>query len=192
VSVDYGVRFGPSFTSLSSVETFDPEIVARANEPTMNFGGFVTVDLPGPLSLQPEILFAARGQRVHDKDAQPEEETGQPRADRVVLLRFLEIPMLLRLSKQTRPSTSLYLIGGPAFAFSRNAVIREVADSGDLEDISTDVTSTTFSVIVGGGIAHGRWLADARYVLGLQNVAVDPTPAAVKASAFTVLMGIRF
>jgi hypothetical protein len=29
-------------------------------------------------------------------------------------------------------------------------------------------------------------------VLGLQNVAVDPTPAAVKASAFTVLMGIRF
>src|SRR5262245_4600650 len=68
LDINWGVRFGPSFTSLSSVEPFDSTVVAAAREPTLNFGGFLTVDLPGPLALQPEILFAAKGHRVRDKD----------------------------------------------------------------------------------------------------------------------------
>ena len=36
----YGVRFGPSFTTLTSVEPFDDTAATAAFEPTMNFGGF--------------------------------------------------------------------------------------------------------------------------------------------------------
>src|SRR5262245_49168268 len=53
----YGVRFGPSFTTLSSVDAFDETAAAAAFEPTMNFGGFVNLKLSGAMSFQPEILF---------------------------------------------------------------------------------------------------------------------------------------
>ena len=115
--IEYGVRFGPAFTTLTSVETFDVTVAAAAREPTMNFGGFISLNLFGPLALQPEVLFAAKGHRIHDKDAQPiVSGTGvtPPKADRVILLRYLEIPLLLRASKQTAADSSFYLIAGPA------------------------------------------------------------------------------
>ena len=50
-------------------------------------------------------MFASKGQSIRDKDAEPattpDGELELPAADRVVLVRYLEFPMLLRLSKQT-------------------------------------------------------------------------------------------
>lgn len=194
-AVEYGVRFGIALTSLTSVETFDATSVGAAREPTMNFGGFVTVHLAGPLAFQPEVLFSAKGQRIHDKDAAPivtGTGTKPPEADRVVLLRYLEIPLLVRVSRQTRPETSVYLIGGPALAFRRGAVIREVANPGRLEDIADMVTGGNFSLVFGAGLQHARWLVDARFTRGLRNVAVAPQPAEVKTGGFAVLLGARF
>jgi Outer membrane protein beta-barrel domain len=194
-AVEYGVRFGPAFTSLTSVETFDETAAAAAAEPTMNFGGFLILHVAGPMSLQPEVLFAAKGHRIHDKDAPPRvtgSGTLPPKADRVILVRYLEFPLLLRVSKRTRPDSSLYLIGGPALAIRRNAVLREVANSGRLEDIEDQVTGNNLSVVFGAGLQHQRWLFDARMTKGLRNVAVNPQPEEVKTSAFAVLLGVRF
>jgi Outer membrane protein beta-barrel domain len=194
-SIEYGVRFGPAFTSLTSVETFDETVAAAAVEPTMNFGGFLILHLGGPLSLQPEVLFSAKGHRVHDKDAPPRitgTGTKPPQADRVILLRYLEIPLLVRLSKRTREDSSVYLIAGPALAIRRNAVFRQVANSGRLEDIDDQVTGNNLSGVFGAGLQHQRWLVDARITKGLRNVAVVPVPGEVKTSGFSVLMGVRF
>ena len=208
----YGVRFGPSFTTLTSVEPFDPTATTAAFEPTMNFGGYALIDLTGFLSFQPEVLFAAKGQRIRDKDAQPiTTPTGElklPAADRVVLVRYLEFPLLLRLSRRTHANTSLYAIGGPAFALRRNAVIREVVDAGRHEDIDDLVTGSNLSYIAGLGVQYRRWLVDARFTRGMRNIATgarvptqidttqEPisgsTPVAVKTGAFSVLMGARF
>jgi hypothetical protein len=188
------VRFGPSFTSLTSVETLSPADVAVAFEPTMNFGGFFSFAV-GPLSFQPEVLFAAKGHRVRDKDEPPvSTSTGGTKpapADRVILLRYLEVPILLRLAKQTHERTSLYLIGGPAFGFRRNAVIREVADPGRRTDIEDEVNRRNLLLVVGAGLQHKRWLVDARLTRGVRNVAADPQPGQVKTNAFSVLMGVR-
>ena len=148
--LSFGVRFGPSFTTLTSVETFDDTAEPAAFEPTMNFGGFFNFALTRMLSLQPEVLFAAKGQRIRDKGAPPVitasgEEKPAP-ADRVILVRYLEFPILIRLSKQTHENTSLYVIAGPAIAFRRNAVIREVVDSGRHEDIEEQVNSGDLSL----------------------------------------------
>lgn len=193
-AITYGVRFGPSFTTLTSVETFDVSVVAAASEPTMNFGGFVAIGLTGPLAFQPEVLFAARGHRIHDRNAPPTRTlTGikPPEADRVILLRYLEIPLLVRASKRMHADTSVYLIGGPALAFRRNAVIREVADPGRLEDIADQVSGRNLSLVFGGGLQHQRWLVDARFSRGLRNVAIVPQPGQVKTGAFAVLLGVR-
>ena len=195
LSLEYGVRFGPSFTSLTSIETFDPTDVPVAVEPTLNFGGFFTINLPGPVSFQPEVLFAAKGHRIRDRNAPPintASGTQEAPANRVILLRYLEVPVLLRIAKQTHERTSLYLIGGPAFAFRRNAVIREVADPGRLTHIEDEITGRNLLLVFGAGLQHKRWLVDARLTRGVRNVAVDPQPAEVKTNAFSVLMGVRF
>ena len=192
----YGVRFGPSFTSLTSVEPFDDSATIAAFEPTMNFGGYVQFDLTGAFSFQPEVLFAAKGHRIRDKDAEPfTTATGEiklPAADRVVLVRYLEFPMLLRISRRTHENTSVYLIGGPSFALRRNAVIREVADAGMHEKIDDLVSGSDLSYIFGAGLQHRRWLVDARFVRGMRNIATFGEPVAVKTGAFSVLMGARF
>ena len=110
----------------------------------------------------------------------------------MILVRYLEFPLLLRMSKQTHENTSLFVIVGPAIAFRRNAVIREVVDSERLEDIENQVNGRDLSYIMGGGMQHRRWLVDARITRGTRNIASDPFPASVKTSAFAVLMGARF
>lgn len=192
--VDFGVRFGPSFTSLTGVETLEPADVAAAVEPTMNFGGYFTFALSGPWSFQPEVLFAAKGHRIRDSQALPISTTEGPKpapADRVILLRYLEFPLLLRLAKQTGETSSVFLIGGPAFAFRRNAVVREVADPGRRTEIDDLISGSNLLYIFGAGLQHKRWLVDARLTRGARNVAVDPQPSIVKTNAFSVLMGVR-
>src|SRR5688500_2137352 len=194
--IDYGVRFGPSFTTLTNVDVLDETAAAAAFEPTLNFGGFVTFRLTPAMAFQPEILFAAKGHRIRDKNAQPvTTPTGEvklPAANRVILVRYLEVPLLLRLSKRTHESTSLYVIGGPAFALRRNAVIRQVSDPGRREDIDDLISGSNFLYIVGGGLQHKRWLVDARITRGVRSVAADAGLAPVKTGAFSVLMGVRF
>lgn len=193
--VHYGVRFGPSFTSLTNVDPFDETAALAAFEPTLNFGGYVQMDLTGPFSFQPEVLFAAKGHRIRDKDAKPfTTSTGEiklPAADRVVLVRYLEIPLLLRMSRRVKENTSVYLIGGPALALRRNAVIREVADSGKLEAITDLVSGRDLSYIFGAGVQHRRWLVDARFTRGMRDIAAKPAPLPVKTGAFSVLMGVK-
>jgi hypothetical protein len=194
--IDYGVRFGPSFTTLTNVDVLDETAAAAAFEPTLNFGGFVTFQLTPAMAFQPEVLFAAKGHRIRDKDAQPlTTPTGEsklPAANRVILVRYLEVPLLLRLSKRTHESTSLYVIGGPAFALRRNAVIRQVSDPGRREDIDDLISGSNFLYILGGGLQHERWLVDARVTRGVRSVAADAGLAPVKTGAFSVLMGVRF
>ena len=194
--IHYGVRYGPSFTTLTSVEPFDDTAATAAFEPTLNFGGYVQIEMTGAFSFQPEVLFAAKGHRIRDKTAQPvTTPTGElklPAADRVVLVRYLEFPLLMRLSKRMHENTSVYLIGGPSFALRRNAVIREVADAGRREDIADLVSGSDLSYIYGAGLQHRRWLVDARFTRGMRNIATDPTPVGVKTGAFSVLMGTRF
>jgi hypothetical protein len=96
------------------------------------------------------------------------------------------------MAKQTHENTSLFVIAGPAIGFRRNAVIREVVDSGRHEVITDEVNSGDFSYVFGAGLQHRRWLVDARFTRGTRNIAVDPFPAPVKTSAFAVLMGARF
>ena len=154
--IHYGVRFGPSFTTLTSVEPFDADRYhgrVRTDDELRRVSSLI--DLTGSLSFQPEVLFAAKGQRIRDKDAQPittpDGELKLPAADRVVLVRYLEFPLLLRLSKHTHENTSLYVIAGPAFALRRNAVIRQVVDSGRHEVIDELVSGSNLSYIFGAG-----------------------------------------
>ncbi len=165
------MRFGPSFTTLTSVETFDDTAAPAAFEPTMNFGGFVNIALGGAMSFQPEVIFAAKGEQDSRQGRAARHHARRqlelPDADRVILVRYLEFPLLLRMSKRTHENTSLYLMAGPAIALRRNAVIREVVDAGRHEVITMMVKAAmTFRYIAGRRLATqalaGRRALDAR------------------------------
>jgi hypothetical protein len=94
----------------------------------------------------------------------------------VILVRYMEIPLLLRISKRTHENTSLYLIAGPALAIRRNAVIREVADAGRHEDIADQVMGSNLSYIGGGGLQHKRWLIDRDHTIKLVVLASAAGP----------------
>ena len=193
-SIVYGVRFGPAFTSLTSVETFDATVVSAGFEPTLNFGGFATIHALGPLSFQPEVLFSAKGERIHHMDAKPIVSgtgTKPPPADRVVLVRYLEFPLLIRAARRTHEDAAFYAIAGPALGIRRNAVIREVPDPGKKIDIGPQVSGSNFSLVYGAGFQYRRWMVDARFTKGLRNIAVEPAVGVVKTSGFAVLMGVR-
>ena len=63
----------------------------------------------------------------------------------------------------------MYAIAGPAFAFRRNAVIREVVDAGRHEDIDDLVSGSNLSYIAGVGVQYRRWLVDARFSRGMRK-----------------------
>ena len=177
--IHYGVRFGPSFTSLTSVEPFDDTATTAAFEPTMNFGGLrADRSRPGHSRFSPKCCSPQRGiafgTKMRSRSPTSTGELQLPPAHYSVLVRYLEFPLLLRMSKRTHENTSVYLIGGAAFALLRNAEIREVADPGRHEDIDDLVSGSHLSYIFGAGLQHRRWLVDARFVRGLRNIASDP------------------
>ena len=194
--VHYGVRYGPSFTTLTSVEPFDETAVIAAFEPTLNFGGYVQIDMAGAFSFQPEVLFAAKGHRIRDKrraaglnaDRRAEASAGGqsgagalprvPDADAAVEAHAREhvgVPhrrTVIRHAAQRRDSRSGRL--GQARGHRRSRQRQRL------------------SYIFGAGLQHRRWLVDARFTRGMRNIATDPTPVGVKTGAFSVLMGTRF
>ena len=162
----------------------------------MNFGGYALIDLRGPLSFQPEVLFAAKGHRIRDKDAQPiTTSTGElklPAADRVVLVRYLEFPLLLRHVEAHARNTSLYdrrpvIRLAPERRDTRGRRRRQARGHRRLGERQQPVVhrrrGRAIQALAGRCALHAR---DAKHRVRSRD------PVAVKTGAFSVLMGARF
>jgi hypothetical protein len=192
-TLESGVKIGLALTNLSNVSTLVNTSIAAGFEPTISLGGFLTIPVSGRVGFQLEAALAAKGQRIRDPNATISAGTPrEPQADRVVLLKYLEFPLLMRLSTAGRAGTSLYVLGGPAIGFRLGAVSRTVADAGVLNDIEALIKGTDFGLMVGGGIQHNHVLVEGRVTKGLQNVALVPAPGEVKTRSLAVIVGVRF
>ena len=90
--LQFGVRFGPSFTTLTSVETFDDTAEPAAFEPTMNFGGFFNFALTrdavvatrSALRGEGRAHSRQRGAAGHHRERRRKARAGRPRHSRAV------------------------------------------------------------------------------------------------------------
>jgi hypothetical protein len=145
----------------------DDETSDRRN--SWMFGAYAEVGLGGLFSLRPELLIAEKG---------GQESLGP--IDLTAKLRWLQVPVLLRLDIATSGPVNPYFELGPAVSFRIGCELEgefggqsASADCDDLEalEIEADpVKKTDVSAIIGAGLRFGRWGLGVRYDHGLADL----------------------
>ena len=146
-------------------------------------GMFATLPLFSGLELQPEALFTSKGARV---DLEGVEAS--------LVVDYLEVPALVRLSRRGGGRMHYYVAGGPAVGFLLRARTRtKFATSTEEIDIKDEVNRFDFGVAMGGGVEIGSLVIDGRYTLGLQDIDKDKSDTIKTTNrAVTLTVGFKF
>jgi hypothetical protein len=146
-------------------------------------GGYLTWRMFSWLELQPEVLYSLKGARVGDEDV-----------DAKVLLDYLDVPLLARISRGAPGSRRFYGVGGIALGVLLRARTR--ADFGGATeeiDIKDDVETLDLGAVFGGGMEFGSLVVDARYTHGIRDIDKDTTDTVkIKTRAASITVGNRF
>jgi hypothetical protein len=163
--IQFGIKAGANFS------TFTGDGVDGAKTKIGFHGGaFVGVPLFSTFSLQPELVYSDQGYKVKE-----DEFSGKLNAE------YLNIPVLF---KYNNPS-GFFAQTGPQLGFLLSAKAKADGESTDLKD---QFKSTDFSWAVGIGylIKSVNVGIDARYNIGLSNVAKSSGDGSAKNSVFQV------
>lgn len=146
-------------------------------------GAFATLPLFSRLELQPEVLFTSKGASV---DLEGVEAS--------LVVDYLEVPALARLSRRGGGKMHYYVAGGPSVGFLLRARTRtKFATATEEVDISDDVNRFDFGVAMGGGVEIGALVIDGRYTLGLQDIDKDKSDAVKTTNrAVSLTVGFKF
>ena len=101
-------------------------------------------------------------------------------------LNYIDVPLLLTLGPSSSDDTRFNVFTGPQFSFNLKAEDEFLGVTTDRDD---DVKSSDFGWVLGAGLEKGRITADARYTLGLSNIAEGGGEA--KNRVFSVMIGFK-
>ena len=168
-TMTFGAKGGMNLADLS----LDPPEGCCDMKTGLALGGFVDIGIRNMFSFQPEFLFfMQKGAKTSDSAVS---ESVSIRSD------YIEFPLLVKANFQTTGNVRPFAVFGPGIGFRTGAHI----DDADIKD---ETESTDFSLIFGGGVTVGRAIIEARYDLGLNDVASDETGSA-KTRTFSILVG---
>jgi hypothetical protein len=179
----FGGKVGPGFTDIALDEddgqTYQRRIAGAG-------GGFVRLPLTGPVAVQLEALSMPKGSRL----------VGDDGVTQTLMLRYVEMPVLLRLDAQR--AAGWYLFGGGYFAIRSSAKVQvsfvdNSISSGTREDASDAVERFDRGWVAGAGCDIGRFLlVEGRYSRGLANVNRVDGAVGFTNRALTFMAGVRF
>ncbi len=141
-------------------------------------GAFLTYNFSPAMAVQPEVIYCMKGVKA---------EVG----DMKLKLDYLVIPVLLKYDVPTQGKISPNIFAGPELGILLSA------KKGDV-DIKDSTESVDFGISFGAGIdfamESGKITLDARYTVGLSNVAKteEGDNTSVKNGTFMVLLGYGF
>jgi hypothetical protein len=181
-SAAVGVKAGYGLSKLSFTGGEVPPLVNLKAPVGGIFFGFGM----GPISIQPEVLYVRIGARMEEGSDWLEE-------------RFdcIQVPLLLKVNVMPGPVSPM-IYGGPYGAYRLTAKeVENIGGVSDSYDIKDQTVSFDYGIVFGGGIdfnlAAIKLTAEARYNLGLANLAKDPEPGfSVKNRTLMFLVGIGF
>ncbi len=166
----YGVKAGVNLANLSADDIEDNKILT-----SFHVGFFVEIDLSETISLQPELLYSAQGAKFEE-----EEDGFSVSTD--LKVNYINLPIMFKFNV----AEGFNLEVGPQIGFLVSA---ELFD----EDIKDEVESFDFGVNVGFSFDFTEELfAQARYNLGLANIAADSDADKTKNSVISVSLGYKF
>jgi hypothetical protein len=183
-----GAKAGPNFSMVvfdpdQGDEDYDQRVAAAG-------GGFFVLPVTRRIGLQLEALFNPKGAKLYDA---AEELTG------TVLLRYFEIPMLVRINGPRSASRAFHFFAGPYSAFRMSAT-REISfaaggvTAGEKTDMSDEVERFEFGMLGGAGVDVGKHVViDGRYSHALTDLNTDSSDGVrIRNKMFTVMAGVRF
>lgn len=147
-------------------------------------GGVLNLGLGGRFSLRIEPMFCTKGSKVTIDIFGAETGT--------VRLSYLELPVLLNVSLSSgavRP----YIIAGPTLGYLTSATGTD--STGSKTDIKNNFKRTDPGISFGGGVRMpGRpsFFVEARYTLGLANIAKDSEGISLKNRGLQLAAGLTF
>ncbi len=153
-------------------------------------GVFVEISLPGPLAIQPEVLYSVKGSKA---DVPATFLT--PAMTVTSTLSYIEIPVLLKFYLPT-PVIKPNIFAGPALGILTSAKAKAEYSGGSVEtDIKDAVTSSDIGAVIGAGVKLALPIVDlsieGRYNYGLKSIdKQDGTK--VYNRTISVLVGIGF
>jgi hypothetical protein len=177
--MEIGVKGGLSLAEFSGGDNaFDS---AQGSRKGLVAGAFLAFPLGGPLSLQPEALFAQKGTAYDFPDL-----------DTTLKLDYVEVPLLLkaRFGVFVRP----YVFAGPYVGFRLSAKAHSDAGDDGEEDVDFEDRSkgTDYGFVAGAGLEIGVFLVEGRYARGYAGIAADDIDDDVDNAVWSVLVGLRF
>lgn len=163
--VQFGVKAGANFSTFTGDNTDDAKTKVG-----FNAGALVALPLFNEFSLQPEVVYSGQGFKVSGQGI-----SGTFSAN------YLNVPVLFKYNNPT----GFFLQTGPQIGFLMSA---KAKSGGQTEDEKDLFNSTDFSWAFGLGylVKSVNVGIDARYNLGLSNIAKDSGDEKVKNSVFQV------
>lgn len=173
-SFNKGIKVGYNIANLS----VDPS-TETSSRSSFAGGGYVELDLLGPIDFQGEVLYSPKG-------ATAKFTAG----DSTYKVDYLEIPLLVKLQLPLLPTLSWNIHAGPAFAFKISESTDPKQENGRDNFSSSDVGG-----VVGLGVKFSAFIShitvDARYTFGFNDVSAH-SDLKVKNNVFALLLGIGF
>ena len=132
-------------------------------------GGFVQFAFNDNFSLQPEMMFVMKGVNLDLRD-----NLGTASAS----VNYLEFPIFMRFNRSLNDMLRGFVMAGPSFGVkvgtggTLNGAQGAVEGSRDF-DIDPAIESKDFGLAFAGGLEWQKFMIEARYVLGLTDIATD-------------------
>jgi hypothetical protein len=158
--LEKGVRGGVNFTKTATSDDGGGDALDWQLRGVI--GGFVTWRVASWLELQPEVLYALKGTKSDEF------------VETKLLLDYLEVPVLARITRGAPDATRFYVAAGPSLGLLLRARTRaDFGSSTEEIDIKDDLENFDLGVVIGGGIEFGSVVVDGRYTHGLTNIETD-------------------
>ncbi|MGQ9800500.1 MAG: porin family protein [Candidatus Saccharicenans sp.] len=190
--ITFGAKGGFSLANIKTIpENF--EGYKWENKTGLAGGVFMEIGLPGPFSIQPEVLYVQKGAKISFFEG---EFSGTLKAN----IDYIEIPLLLKYNFISGGPLSPSVYFGPYFGFNTTAefVISIEGQGEEREDIKDDIKNTEFGMVFGLGLTQKlgtiKLTLDARYDLGISNIIEDHVeyPSSIKTRTWLFMVGIAF
>jgi hypothetical protein len=165
ISRTSGLKFGMGVSTIrGSIEKYSVAVKGA-----FSGGVFVTYTIHPNFALQPEILLLKKGAKLDSLIFGFEQDTSE-----VVMLNYIEIPVLAKLIIPNSTRFTPYLYGGPAFSILISATLKTKFDEIDIDEAE----GSEFSLVFGGGvdiaIENVRVTVDARIMEGMTQFLKGP------------------
>ena len=148
-------------------------------------GGFVRFAANDRFSFQPELLLVMKGVKL---------DLGTDAGTVTASVNYLEFPLLARYGGPLNDVVDGYIIAGPTFSVKAGTSAKlDGSDTNVDLNIDPAIGSRDFGLAFGGGLERDRYLLEARYTLGLTDIATSiyGHQDSLRNRAFSLMVGMR-